>query len=183
MIPPRVSSLVVLLAATAALACSKEPPKPGGDGNEAGAAPTAEASAKGPAADARATIRELTGEYTTKVGTFFVPDHKDWEKVRWRGDDAKDGVGKGALTFVVGSDGRVRGETGEGGALGAAVLSGIVHEGRVTATLLRKVADDDGFTGTLEGTLEGDTLRGTMRLASAASHLVREGSFEAKRKP
>lgn len=179
----RTRSCSALVVALAVVACTKDAPKPSiGDGDVAAAAQPLEGGAP-TAGDAKGAELVLVGEYTTKPGTFHVPDHKDWEKVRWRGDDAKDGVGKGSIRVVVGGDGRVRGELGEGGALGAALLSGVAHEGRVTATVLRKTADDDGFTGTLEAALSGDALRGTLRLASAASNLVREGTFEATKKP
>lgn len=170
----RLTASALLFAAVLTTACKKDPPKPAGEGATSAsvAVDAAPPAPKGPSGTYK-------GEYTTKASSLYVPEGKDWEKVTWRGEDEKAGIGKGTIELSLGEDGRISGSTSKDGAIGETVISGTIEDGGVTATIHRKDEKDDGLSGTLEGKLAGDTIDATLKLASASAHLIREGSFKA----
>jgi hypothetical protein len=63
------------------------------------------------------------------------------------------------------------------GPLGPAIVDGVVRDGKLTATILRKVPSDHGFSGTLLGTVERDAAEGSMNLSSAEASAIRSATF------
>ncbi len=105
-----------------------------------------------------------------------VPNAKEWDGVKFRGDDAGMGVGDGAMTLVLdAATGRVSG-TIEGTA-GPAVLYGSFGDGRLAVTIARKDATDEGLTGTGVGLVTADKIEGSMRLAESNARVVRTATF------
>jgi hypothetical protein len=180
-----VATLLACALAVAAQGCSKPQPTPGATSTPAGSASAAPGVASAAASASAAPAKDTAagtyeGEYDAATGTLYIPDEKDWANVKWKGDDG--GLtGKGALSLQIVEGGRVEG-TSTGGPLGDAVVSGVLMDGVVTGTVSRKDPSDEGLTGTLHGKRDGDSIKGTMRLAGGYAHKVREAKFELKKK-
>jgi len=114
-----------------------------------------------------------------------VPDGKEWSGVRWRGDDAGDGIGAGTISLTL--DPAARRASGVlDGVLGAARIVGIFADGGLAASVERMDPTDRGFTGTLLGNVANDkpgTLNGTMRLSLGDGRLIRDGTFSLSKAP
>ncbi len=114
-----------------------------------------------------------------------MPDGSEWSGVKWRGDDAGDGLGPGTLSLTLDpASKRVEGSLE--GPLGAARIVGVYSGGAVTATLRRKNPTDRGFTGTLVGDVAADkpnALSGTMRVSLGDGRLIREAPFTLAKAP
>ncbi|MDB4995808.1 MAG: hypothetical protein JWM74_3240 [Myxococcaceae bacterium] len=174
-------ALVVSLLAIAIVAgCSKSTP-------DAPAAPSAAASVVAPASSGSSSgsgsgsekapaKSSWSGKYTSTPGTITVPDGGEWSYVKWRGDESKDGLGEGALVLEIERN-VVTGTLD--GPLGPATVSGIVDGTQVSARIERKTPSDNGFSGTLVGTLgtPAATLEGTMHLSVHDAHIIRVAKF------
>lgn len=174
---PRGLAFAVIAGAVATSACSKREPPPAAEAPAATTAAAADA-ASGPAASAApaGARRTYTGTFTAQKGTLYVPDHKDWSTVKFRGEDSDVGLGPGTLELEVDEAGIARGATK--GALGEGVVSG-VREGRsIVATITPKGDDGPGFVGTLRVELaDGDTSgKGTLEASSATGGVLREAA-------
>jgi hypothetical protein len=146
-------------------------PSSGASGGSGG--PSAPARAAGPAT--------WTGTYNATPGTLFVPDGGEWSGVKFRGDDASIGLGAGTLTLAIdGATGRAEG-TGDG-ALGPVIVRGLLREGTLSARIDPKDVAAGGFTGFVLGKLEGDAIKGTMRLSTDTGNVIREGTFTLAQK-
>jgi hypothetical protein len=164
--------VLVLLAA-----CSRSSAPPAPDA--APAPPKAAASA------ATTPARETAlweGSYASKPGSLYVPEGAEYKGAQWRGDDAGEGLGDGALSFTIDpATGRIDGKGT--GALGNVVLAGVRADGgAVSFAIFRADPVDGGFTGAAIGKLAGDTIEGTMRLSRARADAIREATFTMKRK-
>lgn len=167
----------LLLAGALAIAsgaCSKHETKSEPASTDAAAASAA------PSAKPEPKVTRWSGKYTSTAGTIFVPDGGEWAHTKWRGDESSEGLGKGELSLEA-DEGAVHGSLG--GPLGPALLTGIVNGDQVTAHIARKDPHDGGFTGTLEGTVAGGSVKGTMHLSRATGDVIREASFELASTP
>lgn len=167
------SELGLVLAVVLGGACDKK--------TETQPQPSASASASAAPAivDAGPPKNEWTGNFDSQPGTLTVPDGAEWKGVKFRGDDAGDGLGKGTLHIVVDPEGRASGE-GDG-AFGPITLTGAMEKDIVTFTVLRKDPTDMGFTGTGRGTLSADKLEGTIKASKATGNVIREATFSLHR--
>jgi hypothetical protein len=133
-----------------------------------------------PSATSRpATIDAWSGHYAAAPGSFSVPDGGEWAGVRFRGEDAGDGLGEGTLSVSVDPAGRVTGTLE--GPLGPARLTGELLANAFSAA----VSPSDpghGFAGTAVGTLAGDRIAGTIRLSMPTGNVLRAASFALERK-
>lgn len=165
--------LLLLLVLVLVLGCDKKKDQP--------TAPSASASASAApvVVDSGPAKNEWTGNYDAQPGTLTVPEGPEWKGVKFRGDDAGDGLGKGNLHIVIAPDGRASGD-GDG-AFGAFTLTGALEKDVVTFTIVRKDPTDMGFTGTGRGTIAGDKLEGTIKASKATGNVIREATFSLKR--
>jgi hypothetical protein len=171
----RASLLLVAL-----IGCHKEPAPPPAE-TEAGA--TVATSATAPTASAKPKTAEAStwsGKYSLAAAALYIPSDKDWKNAKFKNDEEKY-LGEGSLTMNVDPSGRVSG-TSDGPPLGAAVIDGLVEDGKLTANVRRKDPSDNGLTGTIFGTITGDKLEATMKLAEANAAVVREGKLSAQKK-
>jgi hypothetical protein len=105
-----------------------------------------------------------------------VPNASEWDNVKFRGDDAGIGLGDGAITLVLDPvTGRVSGTLD--GSVGPAIVFGILDGTRITATITRKDATDEGLTGTAIATMTEGKIEGSMRLAESNARVVRSATF------
>lgn len=116
------------------------------------------------------------GSYDAKASELHLPDTPAMKKVKWRGDEATDGLGAGELSLTIEPDGRVHGEST--GALGAMLIEGHTEGDKLGASLLRKTPTDLGFTGTLEATTKDGTLEGVLHVSGYNAGVLREASFK-----
>lgn len=138
----------------------------------ASAAPAAAPAAAG----ASATAGSFAGKYTAKASSLYLPDTKEMQRVKWRGDESTEGLGAGELTLTIAADGSVQGEST--GPLGAMVLVGQAQGDTLAATLQRKTATDGGFTGTLHAKKNGAGYAGEMNLSRHDASVLRTATFE-----
>ncbi len=130
------------------------------------------------AAPAAPAIAKWNGTYTATPGTLSVPDGGEWAGTKWRGDDAGDGIGDGAIAIEI-RDGIVSGTID--GPLGPAILDGTLQGDHFSARVDRKDPKDGGFVGVLEGTIAGASATGEMHLSSLiTAHLLRQATFQLK---
>lgn len=170
-----------LLAVVSGFACGKshtsEPAAPGEGPPVASTASGASSSLPPPpvaSGSAATSDSSWTGTYKSAAGTLYIPS--DWKNVRWSGTDSPAGLGEGTMTLQIdAATGRVLGTVE--GPLGPAVVDGVVRDGKLTASILRKVPSDRGFSGTLLGSLERDAAEGSMNLSSAEANAVRSATF------
>jgi hypothetical protein len=102
--------------------------------------------------------------------------------VKWRGDDAGEGLGEGSISLTIDTGAHV--VTGlADGPIGDVLLSGAVDDGKVTASVRRKNATDRGLTGTLIATLTAERVEGMMRLSFGDAHIIREATFRLTAAP
>jgi hypothetical protein len=134
------------------------------------------ASAVPPTAPAAPTVAIWTGTYTSAPGSMYVYDGGEWKGVHFRGDDASDGLGDGALSVTVDPKTHLVRGTGTG-VLGEVVISGAVTDKEMTFSILRKDTTDRGLTGTGVGTVNGSAVSGSMKLSRGDAHIIREVKF------
>jgi hypothetical protein len=115
------------------------------------------------------------GTYKSSAATLYVPP--DW-KVRWRPEETPVGIGDGSLTLSIDpGSGEVRGAVE--GPLGPAALHGLLADGAVSASIVRRDPHDLGFAGVLQGKVTADRLEGSMNLSLAAGGALRTATFSA----
>ena len=163
---------LVLVLAVVLVGCPKN--NPVSQPEEAGAPDVAAAIVDtGPAKN------EWTGSYDAQPGTLTVPEGVEWKGVKFRGDDAGEGLGKGTLYILIDADGRASGDGA--GPFGPFTLTGTLEKEIVTFTMLRKDPTDMGFTGTGRGTIDKDKLDGTIKASKATGNVIREATFSLHR--
>jgi hypothetical protein len=157
--------------------------RPSQDGTP-GAAPSVAAASASPSpiasaapsasAAPTAALQTWHGSYKTTPGTLAVP--ADWSKTHWSSSDTATGVGEGALQLTV--DPVTRRVSGTvDGAIGAAVVEGMLSDAQLSAAVRRKDPTDRGLAGTLVATVATDKVTGTMTLASGDGATLRAGTF------
>jgi hypothetical protein len=121
-----------------------------------------------------------SGTYKSTASAITVVP--EWKKVHWSDTQSTQGVGDGTMTLAIdGATGRITGTLD--GPLGPATLDGAVADGKVTASLVRKDPSDQGFTGTLLGTVATDKVEGTMNASPGGGGTVRTVTFTLARAP
>jgi hypothetical protein len=165
---------LALVAVTLAYDCER----PRAEGTMAALSSPADASGVGslatrPSATTRTTVA-WRGSYTSTAGGLYIPP--DWKDVHWRVKETTGGIGEGAIALRVDpANGRVLGALE--GPLGPATIDGLVSEGKLTATVARKDPADEGFTGTIVGSLAEGGVEGTMNVSLAAASAIRTATF------
>lgn len=176
--------VLVSIAIVALLGCSKS----GGDqaadapALSAPAAPagSADASAAAAAKKEEDAPRAFRGKYSLTPAAIYIPDAKDYAKVKQAKDDPSKHVGEGELTLSVAPDGKVTG-TIDSGPAAPAILDGAALGEEVRGNVRRKDPSDDGLTGTFHGTIAAGKLEGALSLADADAAIVREGKLSLAR--
>lgn len=167
-----------LFGCAALFACDKDGGK--SSGTQPSASVSAVASASAAPIDSGPSIAKWSGSYTAAPGSFYVPDAPEFKGVKFRGEDAGDGLGEGTLVFDV--DPVTNVITGEvHGALGDLVLSGALQNEVYTFTLRPRDPSTMGFTGTGRATPKGTEVAGSMRVSKATANVIREATFSLKR--
>jgi len=150
-----------------------------------GGAPSPVASALAPLAASSAApsrvappaptvARSWHGAYRSAVSTLTVPP--DWKKVHWSDLQSTAGVGEGTMALTVdGPTGHLSGTVD--GPLGPATVDGVLADGNLAASLRRRDPSDQGFTGTLLGSLTGDHVEGTMNVSLGLASALRSATF------
>jgi hypothetical protein len=142
-------------------------------------ATSASAAASGPVA--------WSGNYQSAPGSFYypgdadVPNPDEWKNLKWQGDDASVGLGDGTMTIAIDAKNQVTGTAD--GAIGNAVITGVVADGRLTARVSRKDPMDRGLTGTAIGKVSGDAIEGQMKLSASEAQVLRTATFKLAKKP
>jgi hypothetical protein len=176
----RVSALSLLLIAAGCSKTGDATTGPAGADASAAASVAAPPASGAPSASASAQAHATawSGTYKSVTGGLTIPPAL--KNVHWAGKETSEGLGEGALSLTIDSGtGRVDGTLD--GPLGPAVVDGYASATAVTANILRKDPSDHGFTGTLVGTIRGDTLEGTASLAQANAGAVRSATFTLTR--
>jgi len=186
----RPASLAPLLVAAAVICVACDKPRDTGDpqptrvASAGGGAPDGgsglatagpEAGTRGPA---RSSERPTSwrGTYKSAAAILYIPDQRDWKGVRFNVNETPAGIGEGTVSLGVDpASGRVTGEVD--GPLGPATVEGVSREGQVTAMLRRKDPSDQGFAGTLVGTLDGERGGGTLSVSTGEASAVRSATF------
>ncbi|HEY5240114.1 MAG TPA: hypothetical protein VIJ22_01555 [Polyangiaceae bacterium] len=118
--------------------------------------------------------RAWRGTYKSVASTLAAPP--DGKKTHWSDTQTTAGIGDGALALTVdGATGHVSGTVD--GPLGPAMMDGVVTDGKLAATLRRKDPTDQGFTGTILGSIAGDHLEGTMNVSIGLANALRTATF------
>lgn len=181
--------------AAAAVATSSGTPGPSTSANPAGGSGTAPSAAGSTGTAGAATTggkaagdETWKGKFTSQPGTMYiprdadVPNSKDWDTVKFKGDDAEVGRGEGSLSL------RIKKETGEvlgegSGSIGEVILYGRFRDNKFGATVARKNGNDGGLVGTASGKIDGSSLKGSMRLSNGNAAVVRVVDFALTREP
>jgi hypothetical protein len=168
------------LLALALAGCPKSAAPPPADAEPAPAVPSPDAAPE-PSTAAPSTAGTYAGTYTTTPGTLYIPDTKDYERVKQAADDGGTLVGEGAIALTVDAQGRVDG-TIDSGPASPAIVEGVLEGDTLSATVRRKDPSDEGLTGVLHAKLAGDKLEGTLSLADANAAILRDATLSAARK-
>jgi hypothetical protein len=175
--------LAGLLLLGAVVACDKPPAdgaRPSASASASAAAPSA-ASTPAPApASASATpgssaaTRSWRGTYKSTAATLTVPP--DYKKTHWSDTQTTAGIGDGTLALTIdGATGHVSGVID--GPLGPATVDGAVTDGKLAATIRRKDPTDQGFAGTVLGSVASDRVEGTMNVSLGLASALRTATF------
>jgi hypothetical protein len=173
----------ILLAVVFGAACNT--PSSSSSPQLAGSAgATASAPASASAAAAPAGPSHWSGPYAATAGDLFyprtAPNAKDWSDLKWNGGDAATGLGAGTISLSVDPGTKLVTGTADG-AIGDAVLTGMIDGERLTAKVMRKNPDDRGLTGTIVADLKADAIAGEMKLSSPDAQILRDAKFTLSR--
>ena len=139
-------------------------------------APVAVGAAAAPAAGGAVAAGSFAGTYDAKASTLYLPDTKEMQRVKWRGDETTDALGAGKLTLTVAADGTVQGEST--GPLGALVIVGQAQGDTLGATLQPKTPTEGGYTGTLHAKKSATGYAGEIHLTRHDASVLRTATFE-----
>lgn len=176
----------LLAPALLTLACACGHSSPGGAtgassstaGASASAAPVASAAASASVAAPPASPVSWTGTYKTTPSLLAIPSA--FAKTYRPASDTTTGVGDGTMQLTV--DPATHRVTGTlDGAIGPAVVDGVLGEGQLSGSVRRKDATDKGLAGTLLATIASDKMTGTLTLASGDGNTLRTGTFTLTR--
>ena len=97
-------------------------------------------------------------------------------KNHYASNDVTTGVGDGTMQLTLEpATHRVTGTLD--GAIGAAVVEGLLGDGQLSGAVRRKDPTDKGLAGTLLATVAADKISGTLTLASGDGATLRTGTF------
>jgi len=97
-------------------------------------------------------------------------------KNHYASNDVTTGVGDGTMQLTLEpTTHRVTGTLD--GAIGAAVVEGLLGDGQLSGAVRRKDPTDKGLAGTLLATVAADKISGTLTLASGDGATLRTGTF------
>jgi hypothetical protein len=152
------------------------------DAGEAKAAEAPAAAAPKPP-PSKASFR---GSYTSTANKLYVPsgtdvpNAKEWDNVKWRGDETEDALGEGKLSLVLdAATGSVTGDVE--GPLGPATVRGRIDGDVITATVTPVTTDPPAPYGTLRATRTGDAIDGEMKVAMSLGNVLRAATFRIAR--
>jgi len=135
--------------------------------------------ARPPPVEAGPPKNEWSGSYTAHPAQITVPDGGEWAGVKFRGEDASDGLGEGPLHIEISAANIVSGE-GDG-ALGGFAIAGSSSGNTITFSVRRKDPKDMGFTGTGRATISENKIDGSLRVSKATGNVIREADFSLHR--
>ncbi|HEY3816706.1 MAG TPA: hypothetical protein VGL81_06025 [Polyangiaceae bacterium] len=138
----------------------------------------ASASASAPSASATATSPGKTQSWrgSYKSAASPIAAAPNGKKAHWTDTQPTAGIGDGALTLAVdGATGHVLGTVD--GPLGPGTLDGVVTDGKLAGTVRRKDPNDQGFTGTVLGSVANGHLEGTMSGSLGLAGALRTATF------
>lgn len=139
------------------------------------AAPAPSAAAE--KSEAKAAPSTVKGSYTAKQAEVRTPE----DAPKFIHPESKDGIGAGELEITLpGQRGEATGKAS--GALGAQVFSGWLEDGRLTGTLQPTGDAANAMWGLVEATVEGGSVKGTIRASGRDGRVVREASFTLEKK-
>jgi len=140
---------------------------------------SAPASAASSEAAGRARAGSYRGDYEARRGTVTL--EPGVVEPSWKLDRGQTFSGKGTVELEIDAAGRARGRLV--GPLGELTARGEV-EGIAIAIELVPAVDDapPAFRGTLQASIEGDRLRGELRVVSGDGRVVRAATIEAARR-
>lgn len=151
-----------------------------GDGAPASASAIASRSSVATHAGALPSIARWSGTYAAVAGGLYVPDAPEFKGMKFRGEDAGDGLGDGTLWFEIDPvTHTLKGELG--GALGELVVGGAVKDDVYAFTVRPKDPSGMGFSGTGRAVPKGTQLAGTLRASRATANIIREATFSLRR--
>lgn len=154
------------------------PPGPALSALVEAAGSSASASASSAPSAPNAMAGAWAGDFDAQKGNIEL-DPKIADEA-WKKDDGKKAAGKGSLSLTITPEGEISGKSQ--GALGNLTLTGQVDGDMVRATILPDEPTHPlAMTGVLVGKLEGDLLKGRIRVAGPDATLVREAPIELKR--
>lgn len=97
------------------------------------------------------------------------------------GDDGKAASGPGTVNITISQDGEISGKAK--GALGDATLRGKAEAGMIRASVFPDdPSSPTAMTGVLVGTVKEKTISAELRVSGPDATVVRESTFELKRK-
>jgi hypothetical protein len=173
-----------LLLLSGVVACDKpstDTVQPAASASTLAPAPSSSARSAASASSAPASpsaSQSWRGTYKSAASTLTVPP--DGKKTHWSDSQTTAGIGDGALALTVeGASGHVSGTVD--GPLGPGTVDGVVTDGKLAATLRRKDPTDQGFTGTMLGTIANDHLEGTMNVTLGLAGSLRTVTFTLTR--
>lgn len=144
-------------------------------------APSASVVAKAEEKPSAATA--FKGAYTAKQGAVRTPE----DAPPFVHPDSKDGLGAGELELTVpAAKGEVVGKAS--GALGAQLFSGWLEDGQLRGTLQPSQPSDtaanaaNAMWGVVVATVEGASIKGTIRVSGRDGRVVREATFTLEKK-
>jgi hypothetical protein len=169
---------LVLFALACACGHSSQDGATGGSSSSAtpaaSAPPVASASPSASATASAAAPLAWKGSYKTAVGALAVPSA--FAKNHYASNDVTTGVGDGAMQLTI--DPTTRRVTGTlDGAIGAAVIEGLMGDGQLSGAVRRKDPTDTGLAGTLLATVSAEKISGTLTLATGDGATLRTGTF------
>jgi len=125
---------------------------------------------------ARATASASSAPVSPAATQSWRGTYKSAASTLWSDTQTTAGIGDGALALSIdGASGHVSGTVD--GPLGPATVDGVVTEGTLAATLRRKDPSDQGFTGTLLGSVASDHVEGTMNVSLGLASALRTATF------
>jgi hypothetical protein len=167
----RYAALIALLLVSCG---KKEPTKSEGPSTSTAASASASASGK---AQPKAEPTTVKGSYTAKQAEVRTPE----DAPKFIHPESKEGLGAGELEINLPA---LQGEaTGKAsGALGAQVFSGFLSDGHLTGTLQPADGASPAMWGVLDATVEGSSVKGTIRASGRDGRVVRDASFTLEKK-
>jgi len=163
----------LILVAVLLASCGKKDASPQ---NEPAPAKSAE-PAKSAAPARSGEPMTVKGSYTAKQAEVRTPE----DAPKFIHPESKDGLGAGELELTLPAKG---GEaTGKAsGALGAQVFAGWLEGGRLTGTLSPADGSKPPMWGLVDATVEGSSVKGTIRASGSDGRVVREAPFTLEKK-